>query len=405
MERKNLIILDSWTAGIRNYDPIVKSLSDKFNVILIHNEKLNLFFLNNDVKNNVRNVFNNRKKYNRYYYKICDISEYRYSINNLIKLEKPIALITISYHGIFQRWANLIFRYKRIPAFYFMHGITGSGFRNNKIKIKNVKKNVIRFLFYAIMITLYFVDTRRSGLNRSIKYWIGYIHELIFAHHTYSWGSKFREDMIYNTAFIIQESDKDILCKLFAKETEYIITGHIDNYYIFYDTDSTTNIKENKIILISQPLFDIIGFNKILNIIRKLKIHCERRSITFIVRRHPNDDENFIKLLYDSDITISLNDNLSEIGHSIGLVGFNSTLLLQAIAMKIPILNLTHPSIISFDSISAYENASFYNIEDENDNVIDDFIDNCINSKDKNYDINIITNPVTIIEKYFEDRF
>lgn len=405
MLKKNIIILDSWTAGIRNYDPIVKTLSSSFNFILVHNEKLTLRYLDKNVKNNTKNIFKSRETYNKYYYKICDISQYGYSINNLISKENPVALITISYHGIFQRWANLIFRHKGIPAFYLMHGITGAGFKSPRLSMKNVRRTISRLLFYGLMIILYMVDTKKSGYARPIKYWIGYIKELLFAHDTYSWESKFREDMKYNTAFIIQESDRDVLSKLFDKETDYIITGHMDNFYIYYDSDDVVKIKDDKIVMISQPLYDLIGVKKVLNVIGKLKIHCEKRSIKFIVKRHPNDDDDFLKLLGESNFTISSKNNLSEIKYTIGLVGFSSTLLLQAILMEIPILNFKHSSIESIDSITKYEKTFTYDLEAESENTIDLFIENCFNNKKESFDFKMIKNPVSVIENYFKDIF
>lgn len=405
MERKKILIFDSWSIGM-NYTSGLAEVLDKYNVCYLHMDSLQKQSSKN-VTEKIKVFKNDRyKTYYKLYDEVYDIKEYDFSVLKAIEEIKPDLMVFISLHNFEQRYVNEIASKKNIPSIMFMHGVRGEAkdFNLNISGVKDLASKLKRGVHYLKLYYYYLLDLK-SVEKIDFKLHLDRIYKLIFKHRLFVEFPKKDRGIKYKALFVTNESDINYYEKNYGlsnKETNFILIGHVDFHELIKGLTNKRTITKDNLLFISQPLVRDVGFPKE-EFINALKINmnlAKELNLNFILRPHPRDDFDFIKELNNKmDFQISNNDlHLDLVGSKL-ISGFNSTVLLSAQYLGKPLIIIDSNHINIPDFLKSYDKTVLIkngNIEKIDIDVIKEYLSNY---KELDIDELVKKDPVHIIKE------
>jgi len=325
-------------------DSVAKQLGNKHELIFLHFDSVVHKYLPQDRSRKAKDTYEKRAKNNKYYDKIIDYKRFNRSVYESIKSIEPDVAVFISIHGFQMRWANYICNKQNINTLHFMHGVkTDKVDKNEDEKLGKLISKIPRVQYYSKMYMQYLGDLlfnkniKSPALNKVIYDF----YELILKHNKYDYNPKYKHTVNYDTICMISETDRIFFNKRYNLDcSKKVIVGHTDMDEILDKKNEKVDI-EDKVLYISQPLTDDgISLKKIVRNIVRLSDAVHSHGYKFVVRPHPRDDEEIIAELRSRDISISQNTLAEDILTSSIVAGVDSTLLLSAIKLKIPIVSI-----------------------------------------------------------------
>lgn len=389
---KKILFVDTWTQGKNFIKPLVQNfIENNIKCIYLHADS---FYLN-EIDNNIKPIVDLT-------YEDYDISEYDNSILKAYEDLKPDAIITISVHGLFQRWANHVAEKLNIPCFFFMHGIRLKDPPKNKSSLKYALNRVVYYSKQFNLFTRDYVRLNSFSIN-SVVFLLNYYKELIVFNYRYSNNPKINIGFAYKIMFVNINSDIKYFKESYplSENTEFCLSGNVSALEPAIKSLNIKN-KRNQITFISQP--SIIPINEYLGFIERLNNLFIDTKFNFVFRPHPRDQKKLIEILKSKEIMISENNAEVDFSKSLVAVGVNSAMLLGFMKLNIPILQIVDGVNMSICDLNKYENS--FNLEinflDSKNASIINFIENSL----KNFSLcNDYLSPTAIISKKIISKF
>lgn len=361
MERKKILIFDSWSIGM-NYTSGLAEVLDKYNVCYLHMDSLQKQSSKN-VTEKIKVFKNDRyKTYYKLYDEVYDIKEYDFSVLKAIEEIKPDLMVFISLHNFEQRYVNEIAFFKNIPCIMFMHGVRGE-VENLSLNISGIKdfaNKTKRGKFYFKLYYYYLHDLRYFE-KVNIKLHLNRFYNLIFKHRLFVESPKKDRGLNYETLFITNKNDVDYYERNYGLSninTNFKIIGHIDFHEIIKGLATKKLFPENILLFISQALVRDVGMpeEEFVNAI-KISIYLAKElNLNFVLRPHPRDDFELLNKLKDKlGFQISSNDLYTDLAEAKIISGFNSTVLLSAQLLRKPLVIIDSNSTTIHDIYKSYE--------------------------------------------------
>ncbi len=339
----NVVFVDTWTAGMCYTDSVAKELSKSHKLKFLHFDSIVHNYLPEERSRAAKNTYEERSKNDKYYDKIIDYKRFGRSVHNAIKELDPDVAVFIAIHGFPMRWANYVCNQKGISTLHFMHGVkTNKADKDDENSLKKIIEKIPRIKYYTKLYIqyvsdfLFSYDIELPKVNKLVYDF----YELIVKHKKYDYNPKHKHTVKYDTICMISETDKKFFDKRYnLNDSKKVVVGHTDMDKILEKREGA-EVKD-KVLYVSQPLTDDgVGSKEIVEKIMKLYNAVVSNNYQFVVRPHPRDNKDIINELKSKGVKISSNCLAEDILSSSIVAGVDSTLLLSAIKLRIPVMSV-----------------------------------------------------------------
>ena len=341
-----ILFIDTWSKGSFFTSPVAKLAKSKDSIVgFLHANKL-------------YNVDDINWKEEIYDFSF-DCADFNNSLVSALKNINPDAVVFISMHGMFQRWANYICSKLDIPCYFFMHGVRFNTKEIGRLKRRNIFELFRRVHFYNKHWFLLIRDCLKltSIFKLPWRLFILSYLEMIFMNKRFSFSPKYKWGIEYKKVCINSFHDEAFF-KEFTGEVgsdRFVVSGNITSRRAAIDSFTFDRANLNSILFISQPLAadGYLDFQSYIDSIVALDHFIKINDLgKFIVRLHPRDDKRTIQVLSKFNISMSKHKSLAkDLSSSCLVVGFNSSALLGCLEVGIPVLGYKFDNVPLLDSL------------------------------------------------------
>ncbi len=356
-----ILFIDTWSKGSFFTSPVAKLAAGKGNTVgFLHANKL----YNAEDINWEEGIYDFS----------FDCADFNNSLFSALKNINPDAVVFITMHGMFQRWANYICCELNIPCYFFMHGVRFNTKKIGRLKRRNIFELFRRVTFYSKHWIYFIRDCLQltSIFKLPWRLFILSYFEMIFMNNRFSFSPKYKWGIEYKKVCINSSYDEAFFSEFTGEvgSEKFVVSGNITSRRAAIDSFAFDSSKLNTILFISQPLAadGYLDFKSYIDSIAVLHNFVKNYDLgKFTVRLHPRDDKRIVQALSKLNISMSNNKSLAEdLSNSSLVVGFNSSALLGCVEVGIPVLGYKFDDVPLLDSLKGNALYKEFNLLTEN---------------------------------------